>query len=210
MSRCWPSPPTSHPAKSAAAIFRKPILRSCSASAAITANWSPRRADPQVLAVAMRKAVINRGVSVVVLPGDVALKAAPESASSHWYHAPLPTVTPAEEEAAQAGAAYSLLQQYRAHVRQRLRRRPPRNWWSSQPKLKPHRPRPARGKGTWVRQPVRCGHDRADWLLFWLPHHDERRYPDPAGHPVPLSRLLPNRRENYPDRHQPRQHRRAQ
>jgi pyruvate dehydrogenase (quinone) len=25
-------------------------------------------------------------------------KAAPESASSHWYHAPLPTVTPAEEE----------------------------------------------------------------------------------------------------------------
>jgi pyruvate dehydrogenase (quinone) len=53
---------------------------------------------PQVLAIAMRKAVINRGVSVVVLPGDVALKAAPESASSHWYHAPLPTVTPAEEE----------------------------------------------------------------------------------------------------------------
>lgn len=53
---------------------------------------------PQVLAVAMRKAVINRGVSVVVLPGDVALKAAPESASSQWYHAPLPTVTPAEEE----------------------------------------------------------------------------------------------------------------
>ena len=91
---------------------------------------------PQVLAVAMRKAVINRGVSVVVLPGDVALKAAPESASSHWYHAPLPTVTLAEE-AAQAGAAYSLLQQYRAHVRQRLRRRPPGNWWSSQPKLKP-------------------------------------------------------------------------
>ncbi|HBT4715867.1 ubiquinone-dependent pyruvate dehydrogenase [Klebsiella quasipneumoniae] len=53
---------------------------------------------PQVLAVAMRKAVINRGVSVVVLPGDVALKAAPESASSHWYHAPLPTVSPADEE----------------------------------------------------------------------------------------------------------------
>jgi pyruvate dehydrogenase (quinone) len=53
---------------------------------------------PQVLAIAMRKAVINRGVSVVVLPGDVALKAAPESASSHWYHAPPPQVTPAEEE----------------------------------------------------------------------------------------------------------------
>lgn len=51
-----------------------------------------------VLAIAMRKAVLNRGVSVVVIPGDVALKAAPEGASTHWYHAPQPVVTPAEEE----------------------------------------------------------------------------------------------------------------
>lgn len=53
---------------------------------------------PQVLAIAMRKAVLNRGVSVVVLPGDVALKPAPEGATTHWYHAPLPVVTPEEEE----------------------------------------------------------------------------------------------------------------
>ncbi|WP_320751199.1 thiamine pyrophosphate-binding protein, partial [Enterobacter roggenkampii] len=53
---------------------------------------------PQVLAIAMRKAVLNRGVSVVVIPGDVALKAAPEGASTHWYHAPQPVVTPAVEE----------------------------------------------------------------------------------------------------------------
>ena len=53
---------------------------------------------PQVLAIAMRKAVLNRGVSVVVLPGDVALKAAPEGATMHWYHAPQPVVTPEEEE----------------------------------------------------------------------------------------------------------------
>ena len=53
---------------------------------------------PQVLAIAMRKAVLNRGVSVVVLPGDVALKPAPEGATSHWYHAPQPVVTPEEEE----------------------------------------------------------------------------------------------------------------
>ena len=50
---------------------------------------------PQVLAIAMRKAVLNRGVSVVVLPGDVALKPAPEGATMHWYHAPQPVVTPA-------------------------------------------------------------------------------------------------------------------
>ena len=51
-----------------------------------------------MLAIAMRKAVLNRGVSVVVLPGDVALKTRPESATTHWYHAPLPVVTPEEEE----------------------------------------------------------------------------------------------------------------
>jgi pyruvate dehydrogenase (quinone) len=53
---------------------------------------------PQVLAIAMRKAILNRGVSVIVLPGDVALKPAPESASSHWYSAPQPVVTPTETE----------------------------------------------------------------------------------------------------------------
>ncbi|MFH7826814.1 ubiquinone-dependent pyruvate dehydrogenase [Kluyvera chengduensis] len=53
---------------------------------------------PQVLAIAMRKAVLNRGVSVVVLPGDVALKAAPESASTNWYPAPHPIVIPPQSE----------------------------------------------------------------------------------------------------------------
>lgn len=64
----------------------------------------------------MRKAVLNRGVSVVVLPGDVALKPAPENAVTHWYHAPHPVVTPAEEEL-KTGATAALLQQYRIDVR---------------------------------------------------------------------------------------------
>lgn len=33
-----------------------------------------------------------------MLPGDVALKPAPEGATTHWYHAPQPVVTPEEEE----------------------------------------------------------------------------------------------------------------
>lgn len=53
---------------------------------------------PQVLAIAMRKAVLNRGVSVVVLPGDVALKPAPETASTHWYPAPQPIIVPPHDE----------------------------------------------------------------------------------------------------------------
>ncbi|HKN04913.1 MAG TPA: ubiquinone-dependent pyruvate dehydrogenase [Buttiauxella sp.] len=53
---------------------------------------------PQVLAIAMRKAVLNRGVSVIVLPGDIALKPAPETASTHWYPAPQPIIVPPQEE----------------------------------------------------------------------------------------------------------------
>jgi hypothetical protein len=35
--------------------------------------------------------------------------------------------------------------------------------------------------------------------FLWLPHHDERRHADPARHPVPLSRLLPDGRQNHSD-----------
>lgn len=49
---------------------------------------------PQVLGIAMRKAILNRGVSVIVLPGDVALKPAPEDATAKWYTPQLPLVLP--------------------------------------------------------------------------------------------------------------------
>ncbi|MGU0043893.1 thiamine pyrophosphate-binding protein [Escherichia coli] len=76
--------------------FRKPTRKSYSAMSCST-SWFPARAIHRVLAIAMRKAVLNRGVSVVVLPGDVALKPAPEGATTHWYHAPQPVVTPEEK-----------------------------------------------------------------------------------------------------------------
>ncbi|HEY0210981.1 ubiquinone-dependent pyruvate dehydrogenase [Acerihabitans sp.] len=47
---------------------------------------------PQVLGIAMRKAILNRGVSVIVLPGDVALKPAPEDYKPEWY-APQPPLS---------------------------------------------------------------------------------------------------------------------
>ena len=53
---------------------------------------------PQVLAIAMRKAILNRGVSVIVLPGDVALKPAPEDAKIGWYPPVLPRVIPQPTE----------------------------------------------------------------------------------------------------------------
>lgn len=71
------------------------LFRECSHYCELVSN-----ADqiPQVLAIAMRKAVLNRGVSVVVLPGDIALQLAPDNASTTWYPAPQPIVTPPAEE----------------------------------------------------------------------------------------------------------------
>lgn len=53
---------------------------------------------PQVLGIAMRKAILNRGVSVVVLPGDIALKPAPKGATAAWYPPQLPVIQPPVEE----------------------------------------------------------------------------------------------------------------
>ncbi|NEX93010.1 ubiquinone-dependent pyruvate dehydrogenase [Caulobacter sp. 17J65-9] len=58
---------------------------------------SPEQA-PRVLQTAMRAAVQKRGVAVVVLPGDVAMKPAPEGADSGWAPAATPLVVPCEEE----------------------------------------------------------------------------------------------------------------
>ncbi|MGM5530680.1 ubiquinone-dependent pyruvate dehydrogenase [Mixta calida] len=70
------------------------LFRECSHYCELVSN--PEQL-PQVLGIAMRKAILNRGVSVVVLPGDVALKPAPEEASS-WYPPQQPVMQPPESE----------------------------------------------------------------------------------------------------------------
>ncbi|KPD03802.1 ubiquinone-dependent pyruvate dehydrogenase [Moellerella wisconsensis] len=52
----------------------------------------------QVLGIAMRKAILERGVSVVVLPGDIALQAAPEDAHEAWYQPQAPIIMPQNSE----------------------------------------------------------------------------------------------------------------
>lgn len=74
------------------------LFRECSHYCELVSN--PEQL-PQVLGIAMRKAILNRGVSVVVLPGDVALKPAPESANPAWYPPQLPQVLPQAAELAQ-------------------------------------------------------------------------------------------------------------
>ncbi|WP_313359877.1 ubiquinone-dependent pyruvate dehydrogenase [Mixta calida] len=71
------------------------LFRECSHYCELVSN--PEQL-PQVLGIAMRKAILNRGVSVVVLPGDVALKPAPEEASSAWCPPQQPVMQPPESE----------------------------------------------------------------------------------------------------------------
>ncbi|MGB9098330.1 ubiquinone-dependent pyruvate dehydrogenase [Erwinia sp.] len=73
------------------------LFRECSHYCELVSN--PEQL-PQVLGIAMRKAILNRGVSVVVLPGDVALKLAPEGATANWYPPQLPVVQPQASEMA--------------------------------------------------------------------------------------------------------------
>lgn len=53
---------------------------------------------PYVLEVAMRKAILERDVAVIVLPGDVALKPMPESAKLKWNTPKLPVLVPQQDE----------------------------------------------------------------------------------------------------------------
>ena len=67
------------------------LFRECSHYCELVTN--PEQL-PQVLEIAMRKAILNRGVSVIVLPGDVALKPAPETARINWNTPQVPLMLP--------------------------------------------------------------------------------------------------------------------
>src|SRR6266481_5949744 len=53
---------------------------------------------PRVLEIAMQTAISKRGVSVIALPGDIALKDAVESGPRLHFSKPRPTVCPSDEE----------------------------------------------------------------------------------------------------------------
>jgi len=55
---------------------------------------------PRVLEIAMRTAISRRGVAVVAIPGDIALRDAVEHAPRLNFHEPKPTVCPSDEELA--------------------------------------------------------------------------------------------------------------
>src|ERR1700751_5542262 len=53
---------------------------------------------PRVLEIAMQTAISKRGVSVVALPGDIAMREAVESGRRLRFSEPKPTVRPSDEE----------------------------------------------------------------------------------------------------------------
>jgi pyruvate dehydrogenase (quinone) len=71
------------------------LFRECSHFVELVTNPAQM---PEVLQRAMRAAIGQRGVAVIVLPGDVALQAAPEGASPDWAPLASPRLLPAESE----------------------------------------------------------------------------------------------------------------
>jgi pyruvate dehydrogenase (quinone) len=71
------------------------LFRECSHYVELISN--PEQ-SPRVLETAMRTAVGRGGVSVVVVPGDVALKPAPDGAAIRWSASPTRAVVPAQHE----------------------------------------------------------------------------------------------------------------
>ena len=55
---------------------------------------------PRVLEIAMQTAISKRGVSVIALPGDIAMRAALESGPRLRFSEPKPTVRPSDDEIA--------------------------------------------------------------------------------------------------------------
>ena len=53
---------------------------------------------PQILAIALRTAIVKRGVAVIVLPGDIALQSIKVPDSLEWYPPSLPEVKPVASE----------------------------------------------------------------------------------------------------------------
>src|ERR1700732_1099506 len=53
---------------------------------------------PRVLEIAMQTAISKRGVSVIALPGDIAMKEAVESGPRLRFSEPKPTVRPSDDE----------------------------------------------------------------------------------------------------------------
>ncbi|MFM2484536.1 ubiquinone-dependent pyruvate dehydrogenase [Celerinatantimonas yamalensis] len=55
---------------------------------------------PYVLEIAMRKAILEQDVAVIVLPGDISLQPIPETAKVKWRTPKLPVITPVDDELA--------------------------------------------------------------------------------------------------------------
>jgi pyruvate dehydrogenase (quinone) len=71
------------------------LFRECSHYVELVSSPSQM---PRVLQTAMRTAILKQGVAVIVIPGDVALAAAPEGADTEWPALTLPRIVPNEPD----------------------------------------------------------------------------------------------------------------
>jgi sulfopyruvate decarboxylase TPP-binding subunit len=162
---------------------------------------------PRILEMAMRAAVEENGVAVVVVPGEIFLQRAdasgwesrPDSSRVRWCDA--------FSGAARRRVAASCgrdPQRRRGHHDPRWRRcgrfarRPDPGCRDAQ---RAHRARAAWQGVHRVRQPVRRRHDRPAWVRLGLQGDQRSRRAADAGYRLSLSAVLSRQREGDPGRH---------
>ena len=159
------------------------LFRECSHYCELVSN--PRQA-PRVLQSAMQHAVSKRGVSVVVLPGDVAALEAPADACAHGPVVARSPGTAGGRRPGPPGRPRERGQEGGALLRHRLRRCARRGRGPGREAPGARRLQlPRQGVGR-VRQPQRRGHERAARLGRRLPGDARVRRPAAARHGLPL------------------------
>ena len=155
---------------------------------------------PRVLEIAIQTAISRRGVAVIAMPGDVALRDAVEQVGRLQFSEPNPSVCPSDYEISLLADVLNRSKKITilagagcAGAHEELIDPCKQNKGS-------HRTRDAWKGVHRIRQPIRCGHDRSARILFWLSRDDELRPAADDWHGLPVSAVLPQGRHHCADR----------
>ena len=152
---------------------------------------------PRVLEIAIREAIGKRGVSVVVIPGDVALQAAqgPAAPASCDYTPRPPNIIPTSEDLKAAGEAAQRWPQGYPVLRRRVRGRARASDRAGGQAEGADRPCDARQRACRMGQSLRRRHDRTDRLFLRLFRDGGLRHLAAARYEFPVHAILSVGRE---------------
>ena len=156
---------------------------------------------PRVLEIAMQTAISRRGVAVITLPGDVALRDAVEPGAAPPFSSAETHRVPVRGRDRGAGSDSEQIEEDDDSCGSRLRRSSRGVDRTRGQAESSNRACLARQGVCRVRQPFQCRHDRPSGLFLRLSRHDELRHAADARNRLPVPAVLSARRDHHPDRH---------